>query len=408
MTHGYARRDRRHRAASSSVRADPSGVRTDASSPPRIGIPAAVVLPLRLFLGATFLYAGLQKLLDPAFFSDGAPGYIGEQLRGYVRAGSPLSPLLTHLAIPHASLIGTLVALAEMWIGLSTLAGLLSRAGALGGMLLSLTFFLTASWSVHPYFLGPDLPYAAAWFTLFLTGPGPYSADGYLSGAAARRSALESPTVATGGALPWPGTRISGRPHLAPAGSAPMTRLSFLANLASAVALTALSTGIAAAVGKRTTPAASSGGGGSQLAATGSTQASLIGNVGSSRHTPTATATTASKAADVAPPAGYIKLGNVGGIPVNSAARYTDPVSGDPGILIHLPDDSWVAYDAICPHAGCTVRYAQSQRLLRCPCHGAEFDPTANGTAVSGPTNRPLAALTFKIDAGGDFYAKSR
>jgi Rieske Fe-S protein len=37
-------------------------------------------LPLRLFLGGTFVYAGLQKLLDPGFLTQGAPTYIGSQL----------------------------------------------------------------------------------------------------------------------------------------------------------------------------------------------------------------------------------------------------------------------------------------------------------------------------------------
>ncbi len=31
--------------------------------------------------------------------------------------------------------------------------------------------------TVHPSFLGPDLPYALGWFTLALAGPGPYSLD---------------------------------------------------------------------------------------------------------------------------------------------------------------------------------------------------------------------------------------
>ncbi len=38
------------------------------------------ILPLRAFLGITFLYAGLQKVLDPQFFDPAAPGFIGHQL----------------------------------------------------------------------------------------------------------------------------------------------------------------------------------------------------------------------------------------------------------------------------------------------------------------------------------------
>jgi thiosulfate dehydrogenase [quinone] large subunit len=46
-----------------------------------------MLLPLRLFFGATFVYAGLQKLTDPQFFSATAPGFIGHQMTGFVRAG---------------------------------------------------------------------------------------------------------------------------------------------------------------------------------------------------------------------------------------------------------------------------------------------------------------------------------
>jgi Rieske Fe-S protein len=31
--------------------------------------------------------------------------------------------------------------------------------------------------------------------------------------------------------------------------------------------------------------------------------------------------------------------------------------SGEPAILVHLPDESWAAYSAVCTHAGCEVGY---------------------------------------------------
>jgi uncharacterized membrane protein YphA (DoxX/SURF4 family) len=104
------------------------GVRRDPSK-----TPSAVMLPLRFFFGATFVYAGLQKLTDPQFFSPTAPGFIGHQLGGFVRAGSPLSGILNTIAIPHATVFGALIAFCEVWIGLSALFGLLTRFGAPGG-----------------------------------------------------------------------------------------------------------------------------------------------------------------------------------------------------------------------------------------------------------------------------------
>ena len=93
------------------------------------GIPAGALLPLRLFLGGTAIYAGLYKLTDPQYLDPAAPGYIGRQMSGYVQEGSPLAPLLTHVAIPHAVAFGVLVALGELWIGLGMIAGVWAPMG---------------------------------------------------------------------------------------------------------------------------------------------------------------------------------------------------------------------------------------------------------------------------------------
>src|SRR5436190_19597186 len=60
------------------------------------------LLPLRLFLAITFVYAGMQKLTDPQFFHKSTPGYIGNQLIALAH-GSPLHDLLIKM-IPHAVL----------------------------------------------------------------------------------------------------------------------------------------------------------------------------------------------------------------------------------------------------------------------------------------------------------------
>src|SRR5579883_3351970 len=103
-----------------------------------------MLLPMRLFLALTFVYAGVQKLTDPQFFHKATPGYIGNQLIGFAQ-GSPLHFFLIKVALPHAVLVGWTVALGELAIGLGTLVGLLFRPAAFFGLLLSLLFFLTAS-----------------------------------------------------------------------------------------------------------------------------------------------------------------------------------------------------------------------------------------------------------------------
>src|SRR5579863_6036872 len=112
--------------------------------------PGAHLLPVRGFLGVTFTFAGLQKLANPAFFRASSPTSIQQQLAD-VRATSPVHELIA-LAQHAPVLFGVLIALGELAAGLATLAGLLTRAAAGGGMLLSLTFFLTVSWTTSPYY----------------------------------------------------------------------------------------------------------------------------------------------------------------------------------------------------------------------------------------------------------------
>src|ERR1019366_7648212 len=54
------------------------------------------LLPLRLFLGATFVFAGFQKLSNPGFFRNSSPISIHAQLVGTTHT-SPIGGLLNHL-----------------------------------------------------------------------------------------------------------------------------------------------------------------------------------------------------------------------------------------------------------------------------------------------------------------------
>ena len=133
-------------------------------------VPAAALLPVRFFFGATFLYAGVDKLLDAGFFAATSPTSIQAQMAGFARS-SPLGELIK-LALPEAAVLGLLIAIAEIAIGLGALTGLAFRVAAAGGALLSLLFFLTVSWTTRPYYLGSDLPYAVGWLTLAIAGHG--------------------------------------------------------------------------------------------------------------------------------------------------------------------------------------------------------------------------------------------
>ena len=338
------------------------------------------LLPLRAFLGITFCFAGLQKLANPNFFDPNSPSGIQAQLVAANRT-SPLHPLLGHLL--HLSTpIGVLIALSELAVGLGTVLGLWTRLAAAGGLVLSLTLFLTVSFHSSPYFTGADIVFVFAWTPLILAGAGGVLSLDAAIAARARR------TAAVGNA----GAHAAGEPAAGPSPSeADVHRRTVVlgamatgATALAAVALAGLAAGLGRAIGGAKPPPSDgtvtlSGG------ASASTTTTTPAGGGSTTTTGAAPAGTA--------------IGSAAAVPVGGSARFTDPASGDPGLLLQLTKGSYVAYDAVCPHAGCTVGYSPAAQLIVCPCHGSEFNP-ATGAVEVGPATRGLK--TIKVAEGGD------
>jgi thiosulfate dehydrogenase [quinone] large subunit len=345
-------------------------------------IPGAAILPLRLFLGITFVYAGIQKLNDPGFFTLGSRTYIGTQMLQFSK-GSPINFLFQPL-LAHATIIGGMTIVTEICIGLLVLVGLFTRLAALGGLLLNLVFFLSASWNVYPYFLGADIVFVVAWLTLAITGPGGFCLESLVERPVAARVScpiqrlLQGPTrdVPDGASMLDP-TEPSG-------GAVGQVGPAFSRREALAGGLAALGLFILGVIPR------SRAAGSSAVAAAPSN--------------PAATPPPASSGSSSSPPAGYQKVGTISQIPANSGLAVTDPKSGDPAVVVHSSGSDYYAFDAVCTHAGCTVQYDPSYKLLVCPCHGGAFDPAHGATVVAGPPPAPLTALPIHIDAAGNVY----
>ena len=152
------------------------------------------LLPLRLFLGVTFTFAGLQKLANPNFFDAKSPISIQSQLAAAVHT-SPIHVLLSHLE-GVATLVGVSIALGEVVVGLGILVGLWTRVAALGGLLLSLSLFLTVSFHASPYFTGADIVFFFAWMPLIVAGGGTrLSMDAWIAARVAKENRLPSPAL---------------------------------------------------------------------------------------------------------------------------------------------------------------------------------------------------------------------
>jgi thiosulfate dehydrogenase [quinone] large subunit len=376
-------RDRSRRPRDGSVRRD-----AWAAEPPD---PAAqldrltlALLPLRAFLGVTFVYAGIDKLTDPNFLQATGPGSIGAQLDGFVKV-SPIAPLVQLFGQPFPVAVGLLIAIAEIAIGLGALSGLLFRLSAAGGFALSILFWLTASWATKPYYYGPDLPYALGWLTLALAGTG-------------GRYTIEA----------WLDREFDGGLDDEPV--SPERRLVLKAGFLGVAALAV--TGLAGTVGasvlgrKRTiagsgaTPATSDTAAGPAASAAGPT-ASAAGPTASATPSTAAgsPAVTAAPGVGATPaPASGPAIAKVSQLASGRAVTFDDPITGDPGVIIKLRDGTFVAYDTVCTHAGCTVEYDRGSGYLICPCHGAAFDPANQAEAIAGPTDQPLAIIPIHVD----------
>jgi thiosulfate dehydrogenase [quinone] large subunit len=143
-----------------------------------------MLLPLRGFLSVVFLYAGISKIADRHFLDGTSPTSIRATTVA-VRHGSPIGWLLGPV-IDHSFAFGLSMALAEIAVGLGVLLGLLTRVAAAGGMVLSLSLWLTVSWQAQPWFTSADVVYLFALTPLLLGGAGQLSLDAWLDAARER------------------------------------------------------------------------------------------------------------------------------------------------------------------------------------------------------------------------------
>ena len=219
---------------------------------------------------------------------------------------------------------------------------------------MNLLLTLSATWHVHPYFLGSDSIYAAAWLAYFV------------GVAETRRRARQSVVSRRGHAAGYAAPGAIGRRE--------MLRGSALAGA------TLVSASVAAAVAGP--PAAATNalkgrsGGGSAGAQGQANAGGSGGGAQAARGTP---------------------IASLSSIPVGQAIGFNAPGVG-PAALVRLGPDTVVAYSRVCTHAGCLVGYDSSSRILVCPCHGAEFDPAHGAEVIGGPAPAPLTPIKVTVD----------
>jgi thiosulfate dehydrogenase [quinone] large subunit len=303
-----------------------------------------VLLALRAFLAFVFLYGGISKIADRRFLDASSPLSIHASVAA-VRSASPIGGLLGPVEA-HSFTFGLMMAIAELAVGLGLLLGLLTRIAAVGGMLLTLSLWLTVSWNAEPWFTSADLVYLFAFTPLLVTGAGGVlAADTWLD-----RMRTNHPDAGED-----------------------RTRRSLLVGATAVLGAVLL--------------------GGSALFRRAD-DAPAAGAVDPDSSTPPEGAQRSSSASSRSAPGAV--LARVSEVPVGGAHKVTDSQSADTVWVLQLQAGKFTAYDANCPHQGCPVSFVSVSDGFACPCHGSRFD--ARGNVVNGPAQRGLSQIPVVVD----------
>jgi len=341
-----------------------------------------------------------------------------------LRHRSPIGFLLG-LSTHAPTLVGLLIAFGELAVGIGALIGLWTRVAAIGGVLLSLTFFLSVSWNTTPYYYGSDIVFVFAWLVIVGFGAGGVlSLDAWLASRARRDTGLGPepaavsvdagrlrklcPRGSTCGLAPEGHCgRQSGCPVF-PLREGLTTRqredLGRRRMVVGGVGLvTVLVAGLTALVGR----------------AVGGTKHSAVAAPASPAPTPAATMAPTSggpvpsstvvansSGSSVSAPTGNagaapagVSVGAAAAIAVGQALSVTDPAAGTPAWVVHAAANTFVAFSAICTHAGCPVQFDPSAVQFICPCHGGMFD-ARTGQVLQGPPPSPLPSIPVHVVNG--------
>jgi thiosulfate dehydrogenase [quinone] large subunit len=255
---------------------------------------------------------------------------------------------LLHFVAHFPTATGLGVAFGEIAIGLAVLLGIGALAAATGGCLISTILWLSATWHVHPFFLGSDSIYAVAW-------------------AAYGLSLWDERVPVAHSRAPRTTTTGMDRRSFLRAGVVAAATLSFaaLARVLSRLgSIAPTSGGLSAGPARSVSPAAT-------------------------RPAPSPTSSPLAVRGQV--------IGSLNKLQVGQPIGFVT-ANGTPGALFRLGKDKVVAYSRICTHAGCTVGYDPSTKVLFCPCHGAEFDPLHGARVLAGPAPVPLPKIKVAID----------
>ena len=97
------------------------------------------------------------------------------------------------------------------------------------------------------------------------------------------------------------------------------------------------------------------------------------------------------------------EIATIDQVPPGGSLLFYYPSDYSPCLLVHLPNDQYVAFSQKCTHLSCPVLPEVDRGRFHCPCHEGEFD-IQTGIPLSGPPRRRLPQVALEF-ANGRIYA---
>ncbi|MEK7083648.1 MAG: ubiquinol-cytochrome c reductase iron-sulfur subunit [Patescibacteria group bacterium] len=98
-----------------------------------------------------------------------------------------------------------------------------------------------------------------------------------------------------------------------------------------------------------------------------------------------------------------VKIAELNTIAVGESSAFMIPGKKEPGILVRLGEDRYVAYGQKCTHLQCPVLWKKEVNKLVCPCHNGAF-AVEDGRVLYGPPERPLPQLELNVRNDGIYF----
>ncbi|RLQ97497.1 DoxX family protein [Falsibacillus albus] len=155
-------------------------------------VPSFILAIIRLYLGYTWLTAGLEKILGGEF---DASGFLQQALSKTSGSHPAVQPwwgfFLEHLILPNADVFTILVMWGELLVGIGLLMGCFTKTSAFFALLMNISYLFSGSTSTNPQLV-------LLTFFIIISGmnAGKWGLDGILSKNMNRNASQESSEIA--------------------------------------------------------------------------------------------------------------------------------------------------------------------------------------------------------------------